>query len=333
MIFIIILSIILWFLGKPIFLSGKDEEIYTGMVEARNVNIKSQVSGEMETIHVYEGEYVKKGSLLYDLNDRDYKIDREKAIQSINISKNRIKDLEEGFSMEEIDQVKAKISQNYAKILAFDKERRNLKDKYEQILELEKVGAASANEVKDIQLALEKVKYELEGLKFSEEELNLKLKDMENGMDKNQIEISKGELNIAELNLQSAENIIKKCHKESPIAGTIEEIYYDEGEFIPAGSSILNIIDFSDKWVEAYVEEKNLAILKLEKHVNVRAYGSEKIIEGKISYISRLGEFTPKNIESKESKEEIVYKIKIVTEGKNEFLKPGMFVDVIIPKR
>lgn len=331
-IFIVIILAAVWSGGKEFLSNNKKSEVYTGMVEAKAITVKSEVSGEMEKIYGSEGDSIEEDQLLYDLDDTDYKIEREKALQNINISKSKIKDLEEGYSIEEIEQLKAKISQNYSNILTLDEERLNLEDRYNQMIELKDAGAVSENDVKDIKLALEKVKYELSGLRFAEEELELKLRDMENGMDKNQIDISKGELKIAELNLENAESTIDKCHRKSPIAGTLEEIYYDEGEFIPAGSSVLSIVDFDDVWVEAYVEEKNLAILELGKIVDLKPYGTEKTIQGKISYISRNGEFTPKNIESKENKEEIVYKVKVVAYEKTNILKPGMFVDLVISK-
>lgn len=331
-IFIVIILAAVWSGGKEFLSNNKKSEVYTGMVEAKAITVKSEVSGEMEKIYGSEGDSIEEDQLLYDLDDTDYKIEREKALQNINISKSKIKDLEEGYSIEEIEQLKAKISQNYSNILTLDEERLNLEDRYNQMIELKDAGAVSENDVKDIKLALEKVKYELSGLRFAEEELELKLRDMENGMDKNQIDISKGELKIAELNLENAESTIDKCHRKSPIAGILEEIYYDEGEFIPAGSSVLSIVDFDDVWVEAYVEEKNLAILELGKIVDLKPYGTEKTIQGKISYISRNGEFTPKNIESKENKEEIVYKVKVVAYEKTNILKPGMFVDLVISK-
>lgn len=331
-IFIVIILAVVWSGGKEFLSNNKKSEVYTGMVEAKAITVKSEVSGEMEKIYGSEGDSIEEDQLLYDLDDTDYKIEREKALQNINISKSKIKDLEEGYSIEEIEQLKAKISQNYSNILTLDEERLNLEDRYNQMIELKDAGAVSENDVKDIKLALEKVKYELSGLRFAEEELELKLRDMENGMDKNQIDISKGELKIAELNLENAESTIDKCHRKSPIAGILEEIYYDEGEFIPAGSSVLSIVDFDDVWVEAYVEEKNLAILELGKIVDLKPYGTEKTIQGKISYISRNGEFTPKNIESKENKEEIVYKVKVVAYEKTNILKPGMFVDLVISK-
>jgi len=331
-IFIVVILVALWSGGKSLLSINKNDQVYTGMVEAKAITVKTQVSGEIEKIYGVEGDYVEKDQLLYDLDDTDYKIEKEKALQNINISKSKIKDLEEGYSIEEIEQLKAKISKNYSNILTLDEERLNLEDRYSQMIQLKNAGAVSENDVKDIKLAFEKVKNELNGLKFAEEELELKLKDMENGMDKNQIDISKGELKIAKLNLENAENTIDKCHKRSPISGTLEETYYDEGEYIPAGSSVLSIVDFDDVWIEAYVEEKNLAILELGKSIDLKPYGSEEIIKGKISYISRSGEFTPKNIESKENKEEIVYKVKVVADENTNILKPGMFVDLVISK-
>lgn len=76
-------------------------------------------------------------------------------------------------------------------------------------------------------------------------------------------------------------------------------------------------------------QKKKLSKVSLGQSVKLSGQGLKKSITGKVIFISTQGEFTPKNIESRENKEEIVYAVKIeIPEGNKLGIKPGMLMDV-----
>ena len=56
----------------------------------------------------------------------------------------------------------------------------------------------------------------------------------------------------------------------------------------------------------------------------------DKIYQGRVSFISPEAEFTPKNVQTKEERIKLVYRIKVTLDNPNQELKPGMPVDVVL---
>jgi len=83
--------------------------------------------------------------------------------------------------------------------------------------------------------------------------------------------------------------------------------------------------------IDVYIRERNLHQVNIGDKVHItEGFLEGKEVMGEVVAISSKAEFTPKNVESKESKQEMVFKTRVrVTKGQ-EFLKPGMFVDVDI---
>ena len=83
-----------------------------------------------------------------------------------------------------------------------------------------------------------------------------------------------------------------------------------------------------------YVSEQELARVKLgqEAKVYIDAEPTKPLI-GKISYISSVAEFTPKNVQTKDDRTKLVFGVKIEIENPNQVLKPGMPADALIESR
>jgi HlyD family secretion protein len=81
-------------------------------------------------------------------------------------------------------------------------------------------------------------------------------------------------------------------------------------------------------WLKAYIGETNLGKVNLGQQVEVvtDTYPDKKYT-GKIYYISSEAEFTPKNLQTKEDRVKLVYRIKIALDNPNQELKPGMIAD------
>jgi len=133
------------------------------------------------------------------------------------------------------------------------------------------------------------------------------------------------------LEIENLENTIKKGRKESPVSGLVQTINYNVGEYMIPGKTIVSVINLEGLTIDVYVREKNLYEVTVGDDVIItEGFLEGKDVSGKIVAISSNAEFTPKNVESKESKQEMVFKTTIEVIRGREYLKPGMFVDVEI---
>jgi len=100
------------------------------------------------------------------------------------------------------------------------------------------------------------------------------------------------------------------------------------GEVLQAGSPVFTVVDLNDIWLTAYINETDLGRVKLNQPVDVKTDTySDRTYRGRISFISQEAEFTPKQIQTREERIKLVYRIKVNLANPNLELKPGMPAD------
>ncbi|MCX7923970.1 MAG: efflux RND transporter periplasmic adaptor subunit [Clostridia bacterium] len=140
-----------------------------------------------------------------------------------------------------------------------------------------------------------------------------------------ELEHSKAALDIAKLQL-SRYNI------KSPADGTFLQKNINIGDIINTGTSIGTISDLKDLWVKFYIPQRHINLIELNEEIDLKSAAlPEKTIKGRIIYISNQAEFTPKNTETNEAKENTVFKVKVKVLNNLDALKPGMTVETAIP--
>lgn len=125
---------------------------------------------------------------------------------------------------------------------------------------------------------------------------------------------------------------IEKCYIHSPINGTVLVKYAEPGELVTMGKPLMKVADLENIYIRAYFTSEQLADIKLGDSVTVVAdFGNDKRYnyEGKIVWIASECEFTPKNIQTKESRANLVYAVKIAVKNDGR-LKIGLAGEVIL---
>jgi HlyD family secretion protein len=120
---------------------------------------------------------------------------------------------------------------------------------------------------------------------------------------------------------------LAKCHISSPINGTVLARYAEAGELASVGKPLFKIADVEQMYLRAYITSAQLAEVKLGDKVTVFAdYGDEirKEHAGVITWISSRSEFTPKTIQTKDERANLVYAIKVLVKNDGG-LKIGMY--------
>ena len=120
---------------------------------------------------------------------------------------------------------------------------------------------------------------------------------------------------------------LAKCHISSPINGTVLARYAEAGELASVGKPLFKIADVEQMYLRAYITSAQLAEVKLGDKVTVFAdYGDEirKEYAGVITWISSRSEFTPKTIQTKDERANLVYAIKVLVKNDGG-LKIGMY--------
>jgi len=125
------------------------------------------------------------------------------------------------------------------------------------------------------------------------------------------------------------------CSIKAPIGGTVLSRYHEPGEWVNPGTKLLTLANIRDIWAYIYVPQPEVARLKPgQKLIGKLPELGDKPFEGHILKINDEAEFTPKNVQTRQERERLVYGVKVSFLGSNdeEILKPGMTIEITLPK-
>lgn len=141
-----------------------------------------------------------------------------------------------------------------------------------------------------------------------------------------------GESEALRIQVVQLEDQLQKCKVTSPINGILLVKYAEQGEFVPTGKALFKIADVEHMSLRAYITSGQLSQIKLGQKVKVFIdYGDKdrKEYSGTIAWISNKAEFTPKTIQTKDERANLVYAVKIAVQN-DGLIKIGMYGEVLI---
>lgn len=178
-----------------------------------------------------------------------------------------------------------------------------------------KDGAATTKQLDDIDAQLKVLGGQLDAL----------LSTLEN----NAVSIDENSSAI-ELQIAQVEDRLAKCRIASPVTGTVLAKYAEAGELASVGRPLMKVADLDRIYLRAYFTSDQLADLRLGQEVTVTAdFGGERQFDypGRIVWIASESEFTPKTVQTRNSRAGLVYAAKIAVENDGR-LKIGLYGEV-----
>ncbi|MBI3990018.1 MAG: efflux RND transporter periplasmic adaptor subunit [candidate division NC10 bacterium] len=141
----------------------------------------------------------------------------------------------------------------------------------------------------------------------------------------------RAEIKQAEAELAVTDSELRDTVAVSPIDGVVLVKAAETGEVLAAGTTVATIGDLDHPWLRGYLNERDLGRVKLGAKVKVTTDSFPgKIYWGRVSFIASDAEFTPKQIQTKEERVKLVYRIKIDLPNPGHELKSNMPADAEI---
>ena len=131
--------------------------------------------------------------------------------------------------------------------------------------------------------------------------------------------------------VEQLEDQIKKSIIVNPMEGTVLTKYVEQEEVVTTGKAIYKLADLSNILLRVYISGDQLTTIKIGQNVKIvvdDVKGGSKNYEGVLEWVSDKAEFTPKTIQTKDERANLVYAIKIKVKN-DGFLKLGMYGDVM----
>lgn len=159
---------------------------------------------------------------------------------------------------------------------------------------------------------------------------------------KKQIEAQRSSLNISttsidkesaplELQIAQIEDQLSRCKITNPISGTVLTKYAETHELVGTGKPLYKIANLQNMILRVYITGDQLSSVKLNQKVKVitdDGSGGSKETSGNITWINNEAEFTPKTIQTKDERANLVYAIKVVVQNDGSY-KPGMYGEIM----
>lgn len=136
------------------------------------------------------------------------------------------------------------------------------------------------------------------------------------------------ELNVVDRQIDQVNEALRKCYIRNPVAGTVLVKYAQAGEITAPGKTLYKIANLEELELKVYVPGDQLPAVKIGQKVEVlidKDKKSNRTLSGTVSWISQKAEFTPKIIQTKEERVDLVYgvKIRVPNDGSLKISMPG----------
>jgi HlyD family secretion protein len=283
--------------------------VASGHVEATEVRISTKAAGAIESLAVDEGHTVAAGQELarIDTTDTRLALDGARAERALADAELRLRLV--GSRVEDVREAKAQVVRAEADL---DGTQKDL-DRMEGLL------AAGSGTTKARDDAHTRRDVAQSGLDAARE----RLKRLETGSRPEEKDAARARLEAAEARIAQLEQQLKDALIVSPVAGVVTEKLAEQGELAARGTGILVVTDIANAWLNAYVGEPDLARLRLGQEAEV-VTDDGQARKGRVSYVASRAEFTPKNVQTRDERVKLVYRIKVALDNTDCLFKPGM---------
>ena len=290
--------------------SNGNEFDASGTFEADETIVSSELPGKILSFNVEEGMHLMKDSIVGALDATSIGLQQEQVEASIGALSQKTSSAAE--------QVKLLQDQLSVQQTRLD----NLLHERTRIENLLKADAATGKQLDDINYQINAAKKEMS---VTQQQINVQ---KNNVATQNRSILSEADplrKRIAQLQDQA-----QRANIVNPVNGTVIAKYAEAGEVTSAGKALYKIADLSELNLRAYVTGVQLPTIKLGQQVKAlidQGEKSYKEYQGTITWISDKAEFTPKTIQTKEERANLVYAIKVKVKN-DGYLKIGMYGEV-----
>ncbi len=282
----------------------------SGSFEADEVVVSAQLGGQLDSFTVNEGDSIPKGLVVGKINATHVSLQKEQVQATIQTLAQKTMDVGPQVALLQ-DQLK--VQQTQLNNLLHEKERTE---------RLVKADAATGKQLDDINFQIDLARKQMT---VTQQQITVQ----KNTVSTQNRSILSEQAPLLKQAAQLQESI-SKAEITNPVSGTVLTKYAEAGEVTAPGKALYKIADLSYLNLRAYITGIQLSQIKLNQAVTVLADNGVKDYRsyaGKVIWISDQAEFTPKTIQTKEERSNLVYAIKIRVKN-DGYLKVGMFAEV-----
>lgn len=284
----------------------------SGTFEVDEVVVSSEIPGKILSLEINEGDTISKGKIVGVIDAENLSLQKEQVQASIEALNEKTVNVT---PQVQLLQDQAAVQQSQLNTLLHEKTR------FENLL---KQDAATGKQVDDIKAQINVVQKQLA---VTRQQIAVQ---RNNTASQNRTVLS--ERKPLQKRVEQFNDQLQRANVVNPLSGTVITKYAEAGELTSTGKALYKIANLAKMTLRAYITGSQLSQIKLNQRVKVLIdNGADKYKElpGIITWISDKAEFTPKTIQTKEERANLVYAIKIKVKN-DGYLKIGMYGEVML---
>ncbi|MBK7376341.1 MAG: HlyD family efflux transporter periplasmic adaptor subunit [Chitinophagaceae bacterium] len=297
----------------------------SGTFEADEVIVSAEATGKILQLNIEEGASLAKDSVVGKIDPTAIELQKEQASSSVEALQQRTNDAEPQVNILESQMLLQ------TKQIAVDEEQlRVLQKEQQRFQKLVAADAVPAKQLDDINGQVNVLKEKIVAGKTQLHVLQSQVSSQRRSVAIQNRGILSEKIPM-EKRVAQIQDQLDKTTIRNPVAGTVLTKYARQNEFTVTGKALYRIADLSTMKLRAYITGDQLAQVKLNQPVKVKVddgKGKYRELPGTISWISDKAEFTPKTIQTKEERANLVYAVKINVKN-DGYLKIGMYGEVV----
>ena len=272
---------------------GNGDYDASGVFETTEVIISAEANGKIMQLNFIEGQQVEQGRPLGYIDTVQLYLKKMQLLTNTSAVKSGRVDIPR-------------------QIAAIKQQIATQKNEQKRFTNLVKANAANQKQLDDINAQILVLERQLTAQTELLENSNKNISEQSSGLG----------VQVAQINDQIQKSIIS-----SPINGTILSKYAEQGELATQGRALFKVADIEHMFLRAYITASQLTQVKIGQVVKVYAdFGEKEMKEysGTITWISDKSEFTPKTIQTRDERANLVYAVKVAVKN-DGYLKYGMY--------
>ena len=359
--------------GKSFGFGKKDDAVFSGTIETREIRVGSKVGGRVEAVLVEEGQEVSAGQALVRFDIAELQTQKAQAEARIEQQQARLERLLHGARPEEKAQAKAgtetaratldsiktwprpeEVEQARASLAAAEADLNNANAAFQRTEKLRASGDISQQE-------FDSAKFRVENVRARRDAEKKRLDLLLNGSRKEDIraaeerfrqaqeaerlvvagpraeeiadaraQLAEAQARLEQIKVQLAEGEVKASANAS-----VEVLSVRPGDLLTPNQTVARLLEKDQIYVRVFIPEPLLGTIKVGQKAKIKVdsnSSNNQLFDGVIEQINSQGEFTPRNVQSRDERNHQVFGVKVHIDNRDGKLKPGMAADVTLEK-
>jgi HlyD family secretion protein len=307
----------------------------TGTIEGVEVNITARISARIRAVLVREGDGVKKDQVLVELDCTESEAMLAQAKSQWAAAQFTV---EAARLAAEAAAANAQAARRVAeatgsKTKTLETGRNSAQREANRLQSLKNAGAIADSSMDRAKDQVESINHQIEGVMSSQQAARSQADaaKLSGQAAASQVQSAENMAEAAKAAVSRAEALVKECRLTAPRDGVVLSRNFEPGEAVLPGNNILTLVDTREAKVTFFLPNAELAAAAPGKKVTVRADAyPNATFQGTILHVSPEAEFTPRNVQTREDRDRLVYGVEVSIDNPEGKLRSGMPVEVSI---